>query len=71
MEYLWFWHIAIVIWIYMMAVNYLKEIWTTALKMFFEEGKQRQLQEGLEIYLACLLRNLAAHQSLFYTSGSE
>lgn len=41
------------------------------MNMFLQEGTQRQLQEGLEIYLACLLEDLAAHQSLFYTSGSE
>lgn len=41
------------------------------MKTFFQEGMQRQLQEGLEIYSACLLGDLAAHQSLFYTAGSE
>lgn len=39
--------------------------------MSFQDGTQRQLREGLDIYLACLLGELAAHQSPFYTSGSE
>jgi len=39
--------------------------------MFFQEGTQRQLQEGLKISLGCLLGDLAAHQSLFCTSSSE
>lgn len=39
--------------------------------MSFQEGMQRQLHEGLETYLASLLGDLAAHQSPFYTSGSE
>lgn len=40
------------------------------MEIIFREGTQRQLQEGLEIYLACLLGDWTAYR-LFYTSDSE
>lgn len=44
---LWFWHSVVVIWMYMMAVYYLKEIWITAFKNVLWGRNAKTASRGL------------------------